>query len=452
MVSLAIAMLLQEQLPLNEEGAKAIRPVAKGERIVAAYYYAWYDFESEEHLKNTDGSDALTHHPPKLHDLSYKKPEWHRKELADAVAAGIDVLLVTWSSGEALKALAGALESLEKAPRVAPCVEGGKASEIRAFFTSIAPRHWAAIDGKPLAWVTGPAGDAAPAREELKKEFGGRDLHVVAFEGWKGADAHVRWGAAREGPAELEVVAVGPGYDDTAVPGRKTAARSREKGVFYQRSWYVATRLKPSIVVVETWNNLHEATEICESRELGREYIEMTAKFAEKFKKGDLVPNPPGPASKLAKAQWNLKYEAFEAGLKPVEVEGGAFEIVELTGIRMVTTKAAKAETRFLAFAVDDSWRYYDRRGYDVVVEYLDKGKGTFTLEYDSADKERKGTERWHKVGGEEPFTDSGEWKTATFTLADALFGNHQAGGSDFRLRVEKRGLAIRKVIVAPRN
>jgi len=38
--------------------------------------------------------------------------------------------------------------------------------------------------------------------------------------------------------------------------------------------------------MVETWNELHEGTDISDTKEYGRKYIEMTAKYAKQFKSG----------------------------------------------------------------------------------------------------------------------------------------------------------------------
>jgi hypothetical protein len=427
---------------------------SKDQRWVAAVTYAWYDAETDERLKNGDGSDALTDHFPALKGVSYRRPEWHRKELLDMAAAKIDVALFAWRPGEAwcaesAKAMVQALEALEKegkpAPRVAVFVEGTEPAKAAREFHAIVPARFRAfVEGRPVVGLGPVEGAGAP-------DLG--DAWVIADRSWKAGDAVFAWGAARTGPVEGEaVVAVGPGYDDTSVPGRKTPPRDREKGVFYQRSWCVASRCGARIVVIQTWNNFHEATEICESREHARAYLEATAAFAERFKRGDAVANPVGAWTRAKKAQWNLKYEPFEAALRPVATEDGPFDIVEMVGVKMATTKqAGKAEWRHLHFAVDDSWIFYEKRSIEVVVEFLDTGKGTFFLQYDSADRAKSGAERHAKTAGEEPFTGSGEWRKATFSLPDALFGNHQAGGADFRIAVKGRGIAVRAVRVTPK-
>ena len=67
------------------------------DRIVATYYFYWYDDASGLHFIDHDGTDALTDHPANPKGYSYKRPEWHKREMKDMTAAGIDVVLpVFW--------------------------------------------------------------------------------------------------------------------------------------------------------------------------------------------------------------------------------------------------------------------------------------------------------------------------------------------------------------------
>ena len=66
---------------------------------VATYYFYWYNVMDGYHLYNSDGSDALQDHPVNMDLLSWCKPEWHKQELQEMAAVGIDVLLpVYWGS------------------------------------------------------------------------------------------------------------------------------------------------------------------------------------------------------------------------------------------------------------------------------------------------------------------------------------------------------------------
>ena len=78
-------------------GAKSFRT---GDRIVGAYYFYWYCFETKEHIINhEDGSDGLQDHPPTFDDFCYKSVSWHKKQLKDMEDAGIDIaLMVFWGA------------------------------------------------------------------------------------------------------------------------------------------------------------------------------------------------------------------------------------------------------------------------------------------------------------------------------------------------------------------
>lgn len=62
-----------------------------------------------------------------------------------------------------------------------------------------------------------------------------------------------------------------------------------------------------------------------------------------------------------------------------------------------------------------------------VTIDYYDHGTGDWSLQYDSTDGAYKQSAPVAKTG-----TDT--WKTATFTVDDAAFGNRENAGSDFRL------------------
>jgi hypothetical protein len=87
------------------------------------------------------------------------------------------------------------------------------------------------------------------------------------------------------------VAQVGPGYNDTPVPGRTTPIREREDGAFYRHAWRAALVHKPQLVLIETWNEMHEGTEICETIETGTLYLEITSEWIGKLKRSD----DPGP-------------------------------------------------------------------------------------------------------------------------------------------------------------
>ena len=81
----------------------------------------------------------------------------------------------------------------------------------------------------------------------------------------------------------LSCATVIPGYDDTAIrtPG---LVIEREEGMLYWRWWQQAIQSQVDWVIITSFNEWHEGTEIEPSREWGEQYLQMTRKFAQQFK------------------------------------------------------------------------------------------------------------------------------------------------------------------------
>ncbi len=78
-------------------------------------------------------------------------------------------------------------------------------------------------------------------------------------------------------------VTVIPGYDETEVraPWRKV---DRLGGAIYDRYWNAAIDLNAHSVLITSWNEWHEGTEIEPSREYGFNYLVLTKQFVEEYK------------------------------------------------------------------------------------------------------------------------------------------------------------------------
>ncbi|MEM2216757.1 MAG: endo-1,3-alpha-glucanase family glycosylhydrolase, partial [Thermofilaceae archaeon] len=72
---------------------------------------------------------------------------------------------------------------------------------------------------------------------------------------------------------KLWIATVNPGYDDRKIrePG---AYVSREAGAYYRKTWEAALASEPDIIIICTWNEWHEGTEIEPSREHGFQYLD----------------------------------------------------------------------------------------------------------------------------------------------------------------------------------
>jgi hypothetical protein len=93
------------------------------------------------------------------------------------------------------------------------------------------------------------------------------------------------WGAAMLGYRDAGgVAAVGPGYDDSQVPGRGAGTIvDRQGGYFYMYAFWQAIQSRKKLIVIETWDEIHEASGIAESIEFGRLYIDLTRALVDLF-------------------------------------------------------------------------------------------------------------------------------------------------------------------------
>jgi hypothetical protein len=81
------------------------------------------------------------------------------------------------------------------------------------------------------------------------------------------------------------VPAVGPGFDDRPVR-RPATVVARDGAATYDRTWEAALSVDPRWVLVSTWNEWHEGSEIEPSIEHDRRFLEATRTWGERFRRG----------------------------------------------------------------------------------------------------------------------------------------------------------------------
>lgn len=302
-------------------------------RLVATYFYYWYDLPSGPH------STQLTHRPADP-ETSYRNVGWFKRQLADMMEAGIDIVLaVYWGDAEpssvpGLVNMARAVNELRAEGRTPPgiaiFVDTGAVGQwpleqrdltrpenrerfygmVRTFYQTLPRDQWALIDGKAVLWMWAAWFDIKfdraffdYVREQFQKDFG-LGLYIVGDSSWRyptgpasvplqqrppmPLDAYYEWGASLRGFKDLHsgVAQVGPGYDERPLrgPGRTGRYTDRQDGRFYQQQLEQAVASNNRILAIETWNEFHEGSGIAESIEDGRRYIEITRRYAERFK------------------------------------------------------------------------------------------------------------------------------------------------------------------------
>ena len=489
------------------------------EPVVATHYFYWYRWPDEHFFDDSVHSDdLLRHHFPDHRDVSYESKAWHRRQMEDMRSAGIDVALcIYWGapnqydeptlrfSVRGLPPLVAALDELaaqSRTPRIALFYDTTtllaknafpeKRSQnvdlrtaegrdifyrtIRDFFCLVPPRHWACLDGRPIIQLYNSAFAAGHDQhtidfvyERFAADFAGRRPFIIAGPSWSfAADERVGWGAALGGPLYGKTaVQIGPGYDDSPVPGRSTPTRDRLGGGFYAASWLLALQAQPRLVIIETWSELHEGTGICESLEDGRFYIDLTRRYTDMFKKG----TPPTDADWAAAVRTLLQAPSsnragrpFASRLtlelhvapdgKPVE-EGlhlctgpadGVWEATRIDNTPCVRTQPGLGRTRYLYFDVADPY-YYDHRGaVTLQFSYFDAGEAPIEIQYDSMQETGSITDRYKPHPQRINRTDTKTWKTARLSLPGARCTNRQNSGADFRLVSDGADLAIARV------
>jgi len=98
--------------------------------------------------------------------------------------------------------------------------------------------------------------------------------------------AHPLPAGALPAGARLSICTVLPGYDDRKVAPANGMQIPREEGGLYDREWQAVLRQPTSWVLIDSFNQWHNGTEIEPSVELGDRYLAATGRYARLFKSG----------------------------------------------------------------------------------------------------------------------------------------------------------------------
>ena len=436
------------------------------DKLVAAYYFYWYNIYTGEHFIDPDGTDAITNHPPDsyLADYSYTEVSWHRRELLDMMTAHIDIVLPVYFGNEenffwskpGLQNLVSATQTLIDEGRTPPKIgmffdtnalqqqnngippdlttETGKAhfyTMISDFFKMVPESLWATINNRPIVFLYSSSLVGAYNQttfdyidQHFQNDFG-TTPYIVRDASWQGVstDEVYSWGSALFGPTTIgRVGTLGPGFDDTNIYGSTTPRiRDRECGGFYNSGWEAMMSAGATLVVIETWNELHEATEIAASREYGTKYLSLTAENVLRWKATDY-----GTAGFI----WlDLGRHPYQQGLQPAfNFPDGAWLVTTLAGREAaypdVTTTPS---SHFIYLDVNNAFAHSTPTEVWVTVEYFDGGTDQWSFQYDSVNDPYAPTESVI-------LQNTGQWKRHTFHITDASFGGREAGAADLRL------------------
>ncbi len=308
-------------------------------RKVLAFYYPWYG-----NAEVKGGSGRWTHwsdvdrdqrqigtstHYPVLGPYDSHDPRLIAKHCAWAKEAGLDGFIVSWwglgsFSDRAMEPILRACRKAglevtvyyETVPR--PTNAEAAADDLVAMLEQYAEHPaWLRVDGKPVVFVYGRAvaeiglqgwldvvtqvnrrypGGAVILGDRLSRSsariFDGihtyntagqlRDKELPEVEEW--ADQRYSdWVGMADAFGRISTITVIPGYDDTKIrtPG---LAVERFGGASYRHQWEEANEADPHWILITSWNEWHEGSEIEPSEEHGDQYLKITAEMAARFK------------------------------------------------------------------------------------------------------------------------------------------------------------------------
>ena len=305
---LLVLWLSLAMLPLRQEPIRAFSPV----RPILAWYYGWYVLPPNGAPNWVNTADL----PPELYD-SYDDATM-RRQIRQAKAAGIDGFICTWRYNcPRLLDLAaeegdfGVAISIDPVATSMPSFEAVVAvlQEVRQITTHPAYLRW---DGRPVIVFWGnhilPQDSSVDGFRRLRDtsdpnraQFwlgGGDDFRYldifdaiqffdISWESSPGramASYAAKLSAYNASHATRKpfIATVMPGYDDRAVRGGR--ARDRENGAYYRATWDAALRYQPEAIIITSWNEWYEGSQIEPSRSYGTLYLEITREKAQQYR------------------------------------------------------------------------------------------------------------------------------------------------------------------------
>jgi hypothetical protein len=115
--------------------------------------------------------------------------------------------------------------------------------------------------------------------------FGASD--IPAFDRAQSLSARTYYLLPDQGARRLWVATVSPGYDDTQLTdGRAARVTDRDGGRYFDVQWRSALDMRADWVVVTSWNEWWENTEIEPSQRYGDFYLRSTRSWASRFRDG----------------------------------------------------------------------------------------------------------------------------------------------------------------------
>jgi Glycosyl hydrolase family 99 len=295
--------------------------IPQRDRLVLAHWYPWWDAVAW-------ADPQLLDQPLQLYSTDSAADV--ARNMQDVAKAGIDAVIVSWQGSDVgggwnLRRLRYVLDGAQQAGlKVTVNLETLAANRVgregaapdpdvlttwivELVDTLATHPAWLKVDGRPviLAYVWGFAGDDTWRTVLNRVHAGGRNPllivdstnpeHLSLADGLAtysgtlfapdvGALMRTTVSAVRTyhllgaayGSPRIAAATVMPGYDETKLVGRSGRVVSREDGEFYNRQWEAALASGADWVVISTWNEWAENTQVEAGQRFGQFYVWRT--------------------------------------------------------------------------------------------------------------------------------------------------------------------------------